>query len=503
MAMLRRPLPCLPALALSLMLSAPAIGQELTLELPYQATPPPSVDDRPTFELPSLVSHDAQAVSGEETRLGRAWLRQFRAHAPLWQDPITEHYLASLVARLLPYSHVSGIDPIVTLVASERLNAFAVPGGIIGVNAGLFAFAEGEAPLASVLAHELGHLSQNHYARGQQRAEQTRIPAMAAMLAGMLLAAGGGGDAGIAAAMGSQAALYQDQLAYSRRFEREADRLGLQTLANAGYEPQAMVEMFRTMQRMAALQGGNPPEFLLTHPVSESRISDAQARVAQLPVARHHRDDTEYQMIRARALLAIHDQDPRQALTRLERDGAKPAARRYATALVDAQAGRVDDALSALDALARQLPDLALLPATAAEVALDAGRVDDAIRRGRHQLRLMPGYAPAGLVLGEALLQRDPGEAYRVLRDLAAQQPENPQVFTLLAEAAGRSGHRAWGHLARAEQLQLTGRIDRGIEQLDLAKEIAKTEGEPNVLARIEQRHEAFVGYRKTMEEFE
>ncbi|WP_046078253.1 M48 family metalloprotease [Halomonas sp. HG01] len=502
MAMLRRPLPCLTAITLSLALSAPAAGQTLSLELPDQAASPSTFDDSPTFELPSLTQRDTQAVSGEETRLGRAWLRQFRAHAPLWQDPLAEHYLSSLVARLLPYSQVGGIDPVITLVASERLNAFAVPGGVIGVNAGLFAFAQGEGPLASVLAHELGHLSQNHYARGQRRAEQTRLPAMAAMLAGMLLAAGGGGDAGIAAAMGSQAALFQDQLAYSRRFEREADRLGLQTLANAGYDPQAMVEMFRAMQQMAALQGGQPPEFLLTHPVSESRISDAQARVAQLPAGDNRRDDTEYQMVRARALLAIHDQEPRQALTRLQRDDAPPAARRYVTALIDAQEGRTDAALSTLEALAAQWPDLALLPATAAEVALDAGRVDDAIRRSRHQLRLMPGYAPAGLLLGEALLQRDPGEAYRVLRELAARQPENPQVFTLLAEAAGRSGHRAWGHLARAEQLQLTGRIDRGIEQLEVASDIAKIEGDPNTLARVEQRREAFVGYRETMEKF-
>jgi predicted Zn-dependent protease len=114
----------------------------------------------------------------------------------------------------------------------------------------------------------------------------------------------------------------------------------------------------------------------------------------------------------------------------------------------------------------------------------------------------MPGYAPAEQLLGEALLQRDPGEAYRVLRELAARQPENPQVFTLLAEAAGRSGHRAWGHLARAERLQLTGRIDRGIEQLDVAKEVAEDSGDANALARIEQRREAFVDYRETMEEF-
>ncbi|ATJ81649.1 exported zinc metalloprotease YfgC precursor [Halomonas beimenensis] len=483
--MLRRLLPCLPALALSLALAVPALGQS------------------ETPDLPSLIAGDTQAVSGEEVRLGRAWLRQFRAQAPLWQDPIAQDYLESLVARLLPHSQLGGIDPVITLVASERLNAFAVPGGVIGVNAGLFAFAEGEAPLASVIAHELGHLSQRHYARGKERAEQARIPAMAAMLAGMLIAAGGGGDAGIAAAMGSQAALFQDQLAYSRRFEREADRLGLQTLADAGYDPQAMVEMFRTMQHMVALQGGTPPEFLLTHPVTESRISDAQARADQVRVTTPRENDIEYQLVRARALLAIHDQEPRQAATRLARGGASESARRYLAALIDADGGRTDAALAALDALSASLPDLALVPVSAAQVALDAGRIDAAIERARRQLRMIPDYAPARLVLGEALLQRDPEEAYRVLRDLAGRRPEDPQVFTLLAEAAGRSGREAWGHLARAEHLQLTGHIDRAIRQLEVAEQVAEAQGDANAAGRIAQRREAFLGYRETLEEFE
>ncbi|RTR01134.1 M48 family metalloprotease [Halomonas nitroreducens] len=484
--MLRHPLSCLTAIALSLAVAGPALGQ-------YDGD----------ADLPSLISDDTQAVSGKEVRLGRAWLRQFRAQAPQWQDPIAQHYVESLVSGLLPYSHVGGIDPVITLVASERLNAFAVPGGVIGVNAGLFAFAEREAPLASVLAHELGHLSQRHYARGQARAEQTQIPAMAAMLAGMLIAAGGGGDAGIAAAMGSQAALFQDQLAYSRRFEREADRIGLQAMADAGYAPQAMVEMFRTMQRKISLQGGNPPEFLLTHPVTESRISDAQARADQLSVNTPRDEDIEYHLIRARALLAIHDQDPRQAATRLARGQAPEMARRYLAALADAEAGRSDAALQALDALARRLPDLAMLPASAAEVALEAGRVDEAIARSRHQLRLMPDYVPANLLLGEALLQRDADAAYRQLSELATRRPEDPRVFDLLAEAAGRSGRPAWGHLARAEHLQLTGHIDRAIRQLEVAKDVAEAERDDNAAGRIAQRREAFLEYREAMEEFQ
>ena len=143
-----------------------------------------------------------------------------------------------------------------------------------------------------------------------------------------------------------------------------------------------------------------------------------------------------------------------------------------------------------------------MLPASAAQLAFEAGRIDEAINRSRRQLRLMPDYAPTRRLLGEALLQRDPDEAYRVLRELADDRPEDPQVFTLLAEAAGRSGREAWGHLARAEQLQLTGRIDRAIRQLEVAKGVAEREGDSTAASHIEQRREAFVGYRETLEKF-
>lgn len=451
--------------------------------------------------LPSLGGGYSSA-SDEEYRLGRAWLRQFRAHAPQWQDPIAHDYLNGLIDRLAPHSQLGDLDVTSVMVDHRTLNAFAVPGGVVGINAGLFAFAEDEGAFVSVIAHELGHLSQRHYARSSERAEQTQLPAMAGMLAGMLIAAGGGGNAGIAAAMGSQAALIQDQLTYSRRYEQEADRVGLQAMADAGYDPEAMASMFRSLQRMASLQGGTPPEFLLTHPVSESRLSDAQSRAAQMNVAASYESDTLYDMIRGRALLQIHQQSPEQAASRMAREDADDTAQRYVSALVDAKNGQVDAALQALDQLADEQPDLAMLPGSAAEVALQAQRYDEAIRRSQQLLRLMPNYLPAQLVLAEAQLQRDPNAAYDVLRDVTAQHPENPQGFNLLAEAAGRSGRNGWGHLARAEYLQLTGRMDSGIRQLDIAEDAAERENDQRALGRIERRRKDFMDYRDALEEF-
>ncbi|MFI8750586.1 M48 family metalloprotease [Vreelandella lionensis] len=470
----------------------------LSLSALCVSLPSHSYDD---YQLPSLGGASA-SVSNEEFRLGRAWLRQFRAQAPQWQDPIVSDYLESLVARLAPYSQLGSLQTTTVMVDNRSLNAFAVPGGVVGINSGLFAFAEDEGAFVSVIAHELGHLSQRHYARGSARAEQTQLPAMAAMLAGMLIAASGGGDAGIATAMGSQAALIQDQLAYSRRFEQEADRIGLQAMAEAGYDPDAMVRMFDTMQRLSRLQGGTPPEFLLTHPVSDSRLSDAQARVSQLSVASRYTSDTLYDMMRARALLSIYRNTPQQAASRLAQEDAEEPALRYINALIDAHNGQTDRALQTLDQLANELPDYGMLPASAANVALEAQRYDEAIARSQRLLRLMPNYLPAQLTLAEAQLQRDPAAAYDLLRDITTQHPESPQGFNLLAEAAGRSGFNSWGHLARAEHLQLTGRVDRGIRQLSIAKDAAQQENDQQALARIEQRREAFMEYREALEKF-
>lgn len=453
------------------------------------------------YGLPSLGAAST-SVSNEEYRLGRAWLRQFRAQAPQWQDPIVSDYLESLIARLAPYSQINGLRTTAVMVDNPSLNAFAVPGGVVGINSGLFAFAEDEGAFVSVIAHELGHLSQRHYARGSARASQTQLPAMAAMLAGMLIAASGGGDVGMAAAMGSQAALIQDQLSYSRLFEQEADNIGLQAMADAGYDPEAMVRMFAAMQRMARLQGDTPPEFLLTHPVTDSRLSAAQDRAAQLNVADAYTSDTLYDMMRARALLSIYANTPQQAAARLAREGADEVAQSYLDALIAGRNGQTDSALQRLDQLASQQPDFAMLPASAASVALEAGQYDVAIQRSQRLLRFMPNYLPAQLILAEAQLQRDPEAAYNLLRDITSQNPENPQGFNLLAEAAGRSGHDGWGHLARAEHLQLTGRVDRGIRQLSIARDAAEREHDQQVVARIEQRREAFIEYREALEDF-
>ncbi|MCM2971897.1 M48 family metalloprotease [Larsenimonas suaedae] len=455
------------------------------------------------YGLPALGGASSAVSPADEFRLGRAWLRQFRAQTTPWRDPITRHYVERILHKLLPYSGLEREQLIVTLVASRTLNAFAVPGGVVGIHTGLFAYAPTEATFASVLAHELGHLSQHHFARQVEARNESQIPMLTALLTGVVLAAsGGGGGLGAATVMGTQAAYAQRMLTYSRQYEREADDVGLDTLAQAGYDPHAMPQMFRILQNLASLQGFTPPEFLLTHPLTEARISATEARADQLGQGRGAADDTTYDMIRARVLLAMNMSDPTAARNRLKENNPSPEALRYLDAMTHAVNHETDQALSSLDRMIRDHPDDSMLQNSAADVALDANRFQDALDRARTLLTVAPDNYPARMIEGRALLNLSPAKAYPVLKRLSEAQGEDPEVWSLLSEAAGRSGREAEGHLALAEQLQLTGRIDKGLAQLDIAERQARAEQNFVLASKIRDRRDAFKRYRHALDDF-
>ena len=301
--------------------------------------------------------------------------------------------------------------------------------------------------------------------------------------------------------MSTQAATLQDRLAYSRQFEKEADYQGIKTLEQAGYDSREMASMFEGMQRMTRLQGGTPPAFLLSHPLSENRLSDAQARADQIQTQEATAVQPDaYDMIRARALHHVHQDAPDQGLMQLRNDDAREDAQAYYSALVSAERGNVAESLAAIDQLAAAHPDLALLPATAAEVALKGDRPTEAIQRSERLLRLMPHYVPAMLVIADAKLHSAPAEAYELLQVVARERPQSVSVHRLLAEAAGRSGRRGWGHFAKGEALQLEGRIDDAQRQLGYARDIAEASGDRRLQARVDSRQEAYGDYQEAME---
>ena len=225
------------------------------------------------LNLPALGDRVSGVISLEQEKiLGQSFLEQVYAQAPLINDPLIQEYTELLIYKLSESSQVKDREFTIVLIDDKSLNAFAAPGGVIGVNGGLFLNAGNEAQLSSVLGHELAHLSQRHFARNILRGQDTNLASSLVMMSAIALAIISNNPSAFIA---GPAVLAQQQLRYSRIFEREADRYGFNNLIEAGYDPAGMGQMFESMAKIRKLSGDRPPEFLLSHPVTSSRISDA------------------------------------------------------------------------------------------------------------------------------------------------------------------------------------------------------------------------------------
>ena len=291
------------------------------LALVLAAVPVAAVED---LKLPNLGESSTSLFSAEyEYQLGRAWLRIFRGQVPTVNDPLLFDYLEGLVFRLVNHSQLKDRRVDLVIVDNPTINAFAVPGGVIGVHNGLLLYAQSEDELATVLAHEIAHLSQRHFSRRVEFAKKQQPLTLATMLASFVLMAAAGGDAGLAALSAAQAAAQDSALRYSRGNEAEADRVGMQTLVAAGMDPHAAPAMFERMLQASRYATGNRiPEFLRTHPLSESRIADTRNRARQYP-KQIRTTDLTYQLMRARVINQLAE-TPEEAIRkfRSELDGS-------------------------------------------------------------------------------------------------------------------------------------------------------------------------------------
>ncbi|MDB2384405.1 M48 family metalloprotease, partial [Endozoicomonas sp.] len=252
--------------------------------------------------LPSLGDSTSGIISPQqEYELGRTYLKVIRSRTPTLSDTALKDYLERLLFRLAEASELKDHRLITLLINDTRINAFAAPGGIVGVNTGLFLNAQTEGQFSAVLAHELAHLSQRHYARNLEEARNQSLPAAASILASIILIAAGSADVGVAALTSSMAGFQSARLSFSRHFEREADNIGIKTLARAGFDPHAMPDVFEEMNK-SSRYGRQPLEFLSTHPVTENRIADSRARAAQMGV-RQSQQTNAYSLMQMRAMI--------------------------------------------------------------------------------------------------------------------------------------------------------------------------------------------------------
>ncbi len=441
-------------------------------------------------DLPLLGDTSSALISpAQERQLGQEWLRVYRSQVPTSSDPIIIDYLEQLLNRLANYSQLDDRRLDLILVRNDTLNAFAVPGGIVGVHTGLLNQARTEGQLASVLGHELAHLSQRHYARRQEQQQRLAVPFYAAMLASLVvLASSSTSDVGIAAIHATQAAVLDAQLRFSRQNEQEADRLGLQTIVAAGFDPYAPAEMFEEMLRSIRFTR-RPPEFLLTHPVTESRISDARNRAMQFP-RRPAVENPEYQLVRARVRVAA-EETPQLAVRRfrseVEGDSPHPDASRYGLALAHTQANQFDEARKALAPLLEKEPERLTYRIMATDIDTAAGNYPAAIATLEQLLKQYPDSHPVTIRYAEALMKAGSYErSAEVLERYSRRRSNDDYVWYLLAEVNGLAGNILGVHEARAEYFILNGVYDRAQVQLRNALKLA--EGSFHRTALLEER---------------
>lgn len=431
---------------------------------------------RATSELPDLGQDAASIISPyEERRIGEGAMMQIRRQLDFIDDPELRDYIGGLGNRLTGALIDKQRDYQFFLLESPVINAFALPGGFIGFHTGLVTNATSESELASVMAHEIAHVTQRHWPRQVAAQKDRSGMTMVAILAAVVLAAAGETNAGgiAAAAMASEV---DAQLAFTRSFEREADRIGIHLLSDAKYDSRAMADFFERLDAANRFSGGGSiPEFMRTHPVTTDRIAEARDNAAQLP--QHDRtSSSDFYHFRARTR-AYYQPDPRQALAHFTRalkqkniPNTERLAARYGLALVHLRLGNFGVADKNIAILRKQNHGELRYQLAQADIAIAAGRTKHGLELYRRIYARKSTDLWVARRYGENLLhQQRPKQALRVIQPALNQAPNDPALNKLVAKAAGETGDLVRAHRAMAEYHLITGNPHEAINQLGIA----------------------------------
>lgn len=444
-------------------------------------------------ELPVLGDSSSGLVSkSQEYLLGRTWLRQLRAQAKIISDPLTTLFIEELIYRLAPHSEVTDSRFEFVVIDQGELNAFAVPGGIIGINAGIFLYSDDEDEISGVLAHELAHLSQRHFARQIENAERQSPVAIASILASILLIATNNADAGFAGIIGSQAASAQSQLAYSRDWEREADRSGIKTLAASGLDPFAMPSMF---QQMLATNRYNerPPEFLLTHPVTDSRISDAANRAEAYPRKPRTRS-FNFLILQHRARIFYRLPDAEQIpyfsnLYNKTSDQKERDSLLYTQAWIHKQHTKYEQSLKVINKISALNEDQPAVSILKAEILSLLGQENEAINLLEDAYALRPDHYPIAISLAQ--IKTDNGRAKQAITDIkrwSERRGTDPVIWKQLSDTAHKADNLILAYRSRSEYFFLYGQKNNALRQLQKAVDLAEKQNDFQQMSGLQQR---------------
>ncbi|MDF1689093.1 MAG: M48 family metalloprotease [Cycloclasticus sp.] len=427
------------------------------------------------IKLPDIGNTSNIIISGElEKKLGKAFLRSIRRSIPLSSDQEINDYAQQLGDKVAKFSEQPDRQFNFFVVRDYRINAFAGPDANIGLNTGLILAAESESELASVVAHEIAHVTQQHLQRAIETASQMSLPSAAATLAAVVLGATVPG-VGPAAILAVQAGQVQKQINFTRSHEAEADRVGVQNLADAGFDPRSMPVFFGRLQTATTQYGQKIPEILLTHPAPVSRISDTAARAEKFPY-KQVEDSQDFRLIRMKIRVNKQQQTSTneliQALTDESKQGTpeiKDAAR-YGLALALMKDRQFEKARVILSALNKRNPtQLHYLTA----LALNEYR-DNKPQRSLtlfHQARQQfPQSRAVNLLYAKVLLHNGkPQQALTHLNEDLQRYEPTPDVYDLLSIAYGQVDNSVRGFQFRAEYFFSLGLTKDAIIQLEQA----------------------------------
>ena len=422
-----------------------------------------------TIELPLIGDRLSGAVSQtEEEILGRQFLRDLKRETDILYDPIVQEWTELFIYKIGENSKVSKKTFEILLIRDNNLNAFAAPGGIIGVNAGLFKYADNEAQFASVVAHELAHLSQRHFARQILENSDRSNASLATVLASIVVAVA---TQAPAAVIGAQGLLASQRLRFSRLYETEADREGFITLENSGYDTSEMAEMFKNMQELRRLSGDTPPEFLLTHPVTTRRITESRERARENPQDGTV-DSFNFKLIKNRVKFLMTDN---LSIRAFEKEIGDSDDDKYFRALIEMKKLNFSKSIEILNGLEEKYPDNLIIKTTIAEVYTDSGNVRKSKDYTKKLLSVSLGNYPLSYNLANAFIQEeDYVAAEGILEDIKFYRPVDINLLRDLSEVQKLSNNMLGYHLTNSEFLFYSGRYEEALMDLQEARRIAR-----------------------------
>ncbi|OIQ79785.1 beta-barrel assembly-enhancing protease precursor [mine drainage metagenome] len=407
----------------------------------------------------------------EEQRIGEEIMREVATSGEIINDIEVIDYLQALGYRLASSSPDNHQFFSFFVVRDNSINAFALPGGVIGVHSGLLLAASSESELASVLSHEIGHVVQHHLARMMAQQQQDSWKSIAAMAFALLAARSDPQLAG-GTMMATQAGAVQKQLNYSRDNEHEADRIGLQILDKAGFDTRAMPAFFETLQKGTRFYQGGAPSFLRTHPLTSERIADVRNRVEQLPY-RQVMDSPEFQYVRAK--LRAMNGSPQEAVSWFddslrEKRYTSEAAQHYGLAVAHERAGNLQAARQELGWLRTHAPRHAMIETLGAHLEFVMGNPREAESQFQQALFTYPDHR--GLIYGdvEALLAiGQPDAAIRLAGEKLQIYPHDAHLYELQSQGYTQQGRNLLRHQAQGEFYFYSYNLPAAVEQMELA----------------------------------